>query len=172
MRITNPGCGCNWANISDSFFAGVSSPDFNKSSDEHVRLVSKSRGALFGCAPQISNSTPMKPTFTSRATPPAVPVAGVVFAGAAREYPIAFIRGNDKQIRPVELLGVRDGENMFVDGQGKRDARTISRHSCAAIRPSPQQAARQGRRGGEKNFRDQSHAGEPITLHTKFLIKQ
>lgn len=55
----------------------------------------------------------------------AVLVAGVEFAEATREYPIVFIRGNDKQIRPVVLLGVRDGENLFVDEQGKWDARYI-----------------------------------------------
>ena len=55
----------------------------------------------------------------------AVLLAGVEFAEAAREYPIVFIRGNDKQMRPVALLGVRDGENLFVDQQGKWDARYI-----------------------------------------------
>jgi len=55
----------------------------------------------------------------------AVLLAGVEFAEAAREYPIVFIRGQDKQMRPVALLGVRDGENLFVDGQGKWDARYI-----------------------------------------------
>jgi hypothetical protein len=55
----------------------------------------------------------------------AVLLAGVEFAEAAREYPIVFIRGQDKQMRPVALLGVRDGENLFVDDQGKWDARYI-----------------------------------------------
>ncbi len=55
----------------------------------------------------------------------AVLLAGVEFAEAAREYPIVFIRGQDKQMRPAALLGVRDGENLFVDEQGKWDARYI-----------------------------------------------
>lgn len=55
----------------------------------------------------------------------AVLLAGVEFAEAGREYPIVFIRGQDKQMRPVALLGVRDGENLFIDGQGKWDARYI-----------------------------------------------
>ncbi len=55
----------------------------------------------------------------------AVLLAGVEFAEAAREYPIVFIRGNDNQMRPVVLLGVRNGENLFVDEQGKWDARYI-----------------------------------------------
>jgi hypothetical protein len=55
----------------------------------------------------------------------AVLMAGVEFAEAARVYPIVFIRGQDKQMRPVALLGVRNGENLFVDEQGKWDANYI-----------------------------------------------
>lgn len=55
----------------------------------------------------------------------AVLIAGAEFAEAGREYPVVFIRGQDKQMRPVALLGVRDGENLFVDEQGKWDARYI-----------------------------------------------
>lgn len=55
----------------------------------------------------------------------AVLMAGVEFAEAGREYPIVFIRGEDKQMRPVALLGVRNAENLFVDEQGKWDARYI-----------------------------------------------
>lgn len=55
----------------------------------------------------------------------AVLLAGVEFAEAGREYPIVFIRGQDQQMRPVALLGVRAGENLFVDDQGKWDARYI-----------------------------------------------
>ena len=55
----------------------------------------------------------------------AVLLAGVEFAEAGREYPIVFIRGQDQQLRPVALLGIRNGENLFVDKQGKWDARYI-----------------------------------------------
>lgn len=55
----------------------------------------------------------------------AVLMAGVEFAEAAREYPIVFIRGQDQQMRPVALLGVRNGENLFVDERGKWDAHYI-----------------------------------------------
>ena len=55
----------------------------------------------------------------------AVLLGGVEFAEASREYPIVFIRGKDKQMRPVALLGVRKEENLFVDEQGKWDARYI-----------------------------------------------
>ena len=55
----------------------------------------------------------------------AVLLAGIEFAEAGREYPIVFVRGQDKQLRPVALLGVRNGENLYVDDQGKWDARYI-----------------------------------------------
>ncbi|MDD5301088.1 MAG: SapC family protein [Gallionella sp.] len=55
----------------------------------------------------------------------AVLLGGVEFAEAGREYPIVFIRGQDRQMRPAALLGVRDGENLFVDEHGKWDARYI-----------------------------------------------
>jgi len=55
----------------------------------------------------------------------AVLLAGVEFAEAGREYPIVFVRGQDGQMRPVALLGVRDGENLFVDAKGIWDASYI-----------------------------------------------
>lgn len=60
--------------------------------------------------------------FSFAADTTAVLIAGVEFAEASREYPIVFIRGQDKQMRPVALLGVRNGENLYVDEQGKWDA--------------------------------------------------
>jgi hypothetical protein len=55
----------------------------------------------------------------------AVLLAGVEFAEASREYPIVFVRGQDGQMRPVVLLGVREGENLFVDEKGAWDANYI-----------------------------------------------
>ncbi len=55
----------------------------------------------------------------------AVLLGSVEFAEAAREYPIVFIRAEDGKMRPVVLLGVRTGENLFVDEQGKWDAHYI-----------------------------------------------
>lgn len=52
-------------------------------------------------------------------------LAGVEFAEAGREYPIVFVRGDDKKMRSVALLGARNEENLFVDEQGKWDARYI-----------------------------------------------
>jgi hypothetical protein len=51
----------------------------------------------------------------------AVLLAGVEFAEAAREYPIVFIQGTDKQMRPAALLGIRTNENLFVNDDGKWD---------------------------------------------------
>jgi hypothetical protein len=55
----------------------------------------------------------------------AVLLAGVEFAEASHEYPIVFVRGQDERMRPVVLLGVRHGENLFVDEQGRWDARYV-----------------------------------------------
>jgi len=55
----------------------------------------------------------------------AVLLGFVEFAEAAREYPIVFIKAQDGMMRPVALLGVRAGENLYVDEKGKWDARYI-----------------------------------------------
>lgn len=55
----------------------------------------------------------------------AVLLTGMEFTEASREFPIVFVRAEDGQLRPIALLGVRDGENLFVDEQGKWDARYI-----------------------------------------------
>ena len=52
-------------------------------------------------------------------------LAGVEFVEAGHEYPIVFVRGDDKKMRSVALLGVRSEENLFVDEQGKWNARYI-----------------------------------------------
>ena len=63
--------------------------------------------------------------FTFAKDTTAVLMAGVEFAEASREYPIVFIRSQDQKLRPVTLLGVRNGENLYVDGAGKWDANYI-----------------------------------------------
>lgn len=52
----------------------------------------------------------------------AVLIAGIEFAEASRDYPIVFIRGQDQQLRPMVVLGVRKAENLFVDEAGKWSA--------------------------------------------------
>lgn len=47
-----------------------------------------------------------------------VPVTAVEFAPAAAEFPIVF-SGDDSNILPAVILGARDGENLFVDAEGK-----------------------------------------------------
>jgi hypothetical protein len=55
----------------------------------------------------------------------AVLLTGMEFADASREYPIVFVRADDGTLRPIALLGIRDGENLFVDESGKWDSRYI-----------------------------------------------
>lgn len=53
-----------------------------------------------------------------------VPLLASEFFESAREYPIIFVRG-DSGVVPAVLLGLREGENLFVDAAGKWDARYI-----------------------------------------------
>jgi hypothetical protein len=55
----------------------------------------------------------------------AVLLASIEFAEAAREYPIVFIRSKEGKMLPAVLLGVRTGENLYVDDHGKWDATYI-----------------------------------------------
>lgn len=50
----------------------------------------------------------------------ALPISVAEMPQVARDYPIVFIRPNDgDQLRVVALLGLRPGENLFVDAEGK-----------------------------------------------------
>lgn len=51
-------------------------------------------------------------------------LAGVEFSEAAKEYPIVFAQAGDAVI-PVAMLGLRNEENLYVDADGKWDARYI-----------------------------------------------
>ena len=51
-------------------------------------------------------------------------LAGVEFTEAAKEYPIVFAQAGESLV-PVALVGLRNEENLFVDGKGKWDARYI-----------------------------------------------
>jgi hypothetical protein len=44
-------------------------------------------------------------------------LAGVEFIEACKEYPIVFTQVGDKVV-PVAMLGLREGENLFVDAEG------------------------------------------------------
>ncbi len=53
-----------------------------------------------------------------------VPLALVEFGDVAREYPIVFAR-LPGGLGPVALLGLRDEENLYLNGEGKWDARYV-----------------------------------------------
>lgn len=53
-----------------------------------------------------------------------VPLAGAEFHQAARDYPVLFAGGEDDAGGPVALLGLREQENLFVDGDGTWSAGT------------------------------------------------
>jgi len=60
----------------------------------------------------------------------AVPLVAVEFAEAAREYPIVFARGATVDDKPGELLcyaltGLHEGENLFLDANGKWTAQYV-----------------------------------------------
>lgn len=46
-------------------------------------------------------------------------LAGVEFTEACKEYAIVFIRQKDGKVAPVVMLGLRDRENLFVDGEDR-----------------------------------------------------
>lgn len=61
-----------------------------------------------------------------------VPVLAGEFAECAREFPIVF-GGQPGSVVPAALLGLRDGENLFVDPQGN----WLARYTPAFIRRYP-----------------------------------
>lgn len=54
----------------------------------------------------------------------AVPLTAVEFASAASEYTIVFT-GADEQIMPAVILGMREGENVYITGDDRWEARYI-----------------------------------------------
>ena len=53
-----------------------------------------------------------------------VALTGIEFAEACKEYAVVFAKSGEKML-PVALLGMRDNENLFVDAEGKWDARYL-----------------------------------------------
>lgn len=51
-------------------------------------------------------------------------LTGTEFVEACKEYPVVFAQSGDRLVS-VALLGVRENENLFVDADGKWDARYI-----------------------------------------------
>ncbi len=54
----------------------------------------------------------------------ALPIAGTEFADASRHYPIVFVGDAPGSFHVAALLGLRDAENLFVDGSGVWEAAT------------------------------------------------
>jgi hypothetical protein len=52
-------------------------------------------------------------------------LASIEFIEAAKEYPIVFAKVSDEVMVPVALLSMRNNENLYVNGEGKWDARYI-----------------------------------------------
>ena len=50
----------------------------------------------------------------------AIPINVTEFADVSRHYPIAFAQGDDPF--PVAIVGLRDGENLFVNAEGAWEA--------------------------------------------------
>lgn len=53
-----------------------------------------------------------------------VPLTAVEFSAAAEQFPIVFA-GTDEQIMPLVVMGVRDGENVFVNAAGEFTANYV-----------------------------------------------
>ncbi len=52
-------------------------------------------------------------------------LTGSEFTDACKEYPIVFVKNPDGSMMPVALLGFRENENLYVDINGKWNARYI-----------------------------------------------
>jgi len=81
-------------------------------------------------------------------------LAGVEFTEAAKEYPIAFAQAGEGLV-PIALVGLRNEENLFVDGKGKWDAKYIP----AFVRRYPFVLAETGDEGQRMVCIDESFPG-------------
>lgn len=52
-------------------------------------------------------------------------MAGVEFTEACKEYPIVFTQLGQAKVVPVAIMGLREGENLFVDAQGQWNANYV-----------------------------------------------
>jgi hypothetical protein len=66
-----------------------------------------------------------QPDLKFSARSPVVPLLCVEFTEAAREYPIAFLRGANNAWVPVALTGAPDGDNVYMDAHGRWNARYV-----------------------------------------------
>ena len=77
--------------------------------------------------PAVHENLRIAPTeeFRYAACVNSVPIILQEFAETGKEYPIAFAKATDDQFVPVAVLGLADGENLFVDESGLWDARYV-----------------------------------------------
>ena len=54
-----------------------------------------------------------------------VPLTAVEFRNAAKEYPIVFVSGSENEVVPIVVMGIRDEENLYVDDEGKWQAKYV-----------------------------------------------
>jgi hypothetical protein len=75
---------------------------------------------------QAHGQLKVKPTsnFLYAAKTNSIPLLVTEFFECAREYPIVFVQAEEGPV-PAALVGLRDAENLFVDAEGKWDARYI-----------------------------------------------
>lgn len=64
------------------------------------------------------------PNFSFSGKTNSVPLSGVEFIEACKEYPIVFAKVGDRKV-PVALLGLSDNDNLYVNADGAWDARYI-----------------------------------------------
>jgi len=90
---------------------------------------------------KLKLSAPSDLKFSARS--PVIPLLSVEFVEAAREYPIAFLRGTDGVLLPVALTGAPDGDNVYIDAAGRWNARYVPayvrRYPFMFARTSPDQ---------------------------------
>ncbi|MBF0439203.1 MAG: SapC family protein [Magnetococcales bacterium] len=85
-----------------------------------------------------------------------VMLAGLEFQHAAKEYPIVFVQSANDQVFAAALLGVRTDENLFVNQDGRWDARYIP----AFVRRYPFILAESGGEAGQMTVcMDVAHPG-------------
>jgi hypothetical protein len=75
---------------------------------KHHRDLSVKSGADYGFAREVNS----------------VPLMAAEFEPASSEYAIVFA-GQDKDVMPVALLGVRDQENLYIDDKGTWNAKYV-----------------------------------------------
>jgi hypothetical protein len=90
---------------------------------------------------KLKLSAPPDLKFSARS--PVVPLLSVEFTEAAREYPIAFLRGADGTLLPVALTGAPAGDNVYIDAAGRWNVRYVPayvrRYPFMFARTSPDQ---------------------------------